>query len=284
MGNFAIMYMLFNRAIFTSLFAAIVGLLVAPPLEYDATEGASSCRIDHIVFQQGHCGACLAFASSVALGYRICLNDHVDFVPSPFRIFDCLAKSCSNGLSIPEVEGARMQGIGDLNATPARFGWGCRFTEESVASSWVGYFAYGETSMKTDIYLFGPSVTSIYVDPLFYLYTGRPDVYQLMHVRKKPPHIDSTHAVAIIGWGDQPEPHWVIQNSWGAEWGNAGRAKVPIESITSHHAWRSDSYFYGDLVLLCVWLVVTTLVAHTILTCLIRAGKHCGIGCCDVFS
>ena len=70
---------------------------------------------------------------------------------------------------------------------------------------------------------------------------------------------------------------------WGAEWGKVGRAKVPIESITSHHSWRSDRYFYGDLVLLCIWLVVSTLVAYAILNCLIHAGKRCGMSWCDVF-
>lgn len=276
------MFNFINRAVFSTLFAAIVGMLVAPPLEYDATEGASSCRIDNMVFQQGQCGACLAFASAIALGYRICLNDHIDFVPSPFRIFDCLAKSCTEGLTITDVEGARIQGIGDLNATPARFEWGCKFEEASVVSSWVGYFAYGETSMKTDIYLFGPAVTSIYVDPLFYMYRGTPDVYQLTHVKKRPPTHESTHAVAIIGWGDRPEPHWVIQNSWGADWGVVGRAKVPIESITTHHSWRSDQYFYGDLMVLCIWLVVSTTIMHLIFMCVIKTCKRLGVSWCDI--
>lgn len=241
-----------------------MSFFISVPLEFDSTNEAANCRIHSIVFQQGQCSACLAFASATALGYRLCLNEHIDFVPSPFRMFDCLAKNCDEGLSIDSVEGVRMRGLGDFNATPAVFGWGCQYSDTSPVSSWTGYFASGEMSMKTDIYLYGPSVTRIYADQLFYTYTGHPAVYPLTPVDQKP-ESESTHAVVITGWGVDPEPHWVIQNSWGAAWGISGRVKVPIAAINGQHAWRNEGYFRSDLILLCGWIVVSTVIAVVLL-------------------
>ena len=34
------------------------------------------------------------------------------------------------------------------------------------------------------------------------------------------------HALVIIGWGDDPVPHWIVHNSWGSDWGNNGKAKI----------------------------------------------------------
>ena len=258
------MFAWLNHMACSTVFAAIMGLFISVPLEFDATYEAQHCRIHGLVFQQGQCGACLAFASVTVLGYRMCLNERIDFVPSPFRLFDCLAKSCDEGLSIDKVEGVRMRGIGDINATPPVFGWGCKFAESRTMSAWTGYFASGEMSMKTDIYMFGPSVVRIYADPLFYRYAGYPVVYPLHHEKHKP-DLESTHAVAVVGWGVEPEPHWIIQNSWGAAWGVSGRAKVPIASIDSQHSWRNEGYFRSDLILLCGWVVISMTVSVVLL-------------------
>ena len=266
----------------TNVFAAAVGLFFSPPDVFDATEGASNCRVGHIIFQQGSCSACLAFASSAALGYRMCLNENQDFMPSPFRMFDCLAEDCEHGLTITSVEGVRMLGIGDINATPPIFGWGCEFKQDTAISDWVGYFAYGEASMKTDIYLFGPAVADIFVDPLFHMYRGLPDVFQMEHISRIPlKTINSLHAVVIVGWGTDPEPHWVIQNSWGVDWGRYGRAKIPITALTSHHSWRSDRYFWSDLTLLCGWMTAMAVLSTVFIHSMSCVGKCFGL---DLFT
>ena len=263
---------------FKNMFAAVVGVFLSPPDVFDATVGASGCRVSSIVFQQGYCSACLAFASSSVLGYRMCLNENQDFLPSPFRLFDCLASDCDQGLTIDHVEGARMQGVGDINATPPVFGWGCRYHGYTAVSDWIGYYAYGESSMKSDIYLFGPAVVNIFVDPILHFHRGVPEVYPLRHVNLIPlSQIHSLHAVVVVGWGVEPEPHWVIQNSWGAEWGTLGRAKVPIDSITMHHAWRSDRYFWSDLTMLCGWILITSMIGVFIVHMLGLAEKECTI-------
>ena len=36
--------------------------------------------------------------------------------------------------------------------------------------------------------------------------------------------------VKVIGWGDLNEkPHWIIENSWGTDWGMEGIAYVDMD-------------------------------------------------------
>jgi hypothetical protein len=41
------------------------------------------------------------------------------------------------------------------------------------------------------------------------------------------------HLIVILGWGSDPEPHWIIQNSWGTEWGERGRGKLAMNDVLS---------------------------------------------------
>ena len=47
------------------------------------------------------------------------------------------------------------------------------------------------------------------------------------------PKFSNTHAIKIIGWGKEKikkvfYKYWIIQNSWGEDWGENGYAKVFI--------------------------------------------------------
>ena len=235
-----------------------MGMFISTPDSFDARTGAEMCRVHDVIYQQGACSACLAFAASAVLGYRSCINSNIDYLPSPYRLFDCLANNCDEGLTMIKVETARIRGIGDINGTPHQFGWGCRYLdEEHPVSEWVSYAAHGKDSMKVDLYYHGPAVAHIYVDPLFYGFRGGYNVYPLRHIDTIPEEkVHSLHAVVVIGWGLEPEPHWVIQNSWGHHWGDNGVGKVAMHSISSHYGWKNDPYSLSDNVLVATWLSV----------------------------
>ena len=46
-------------------------------------------------------------------------------------------------------------------------------------------------------------------------------------IRELPNHAQTTHSVVLVGWGSENGlDYWVIRNSWGANWGDHGYAKI----------------------------------------------------------
>jgi cathepsin C len=89
---------------------------------------------------------------------------------------------------------------------------------------------FGEDDIKREIFKNGPviSTTQVHIDFLTYKsgsYSKGDEV----------PKFSQFQAVKIVGWGTESgteqEPnkgnkYWIIQNSWGPEWGDGGYAKV----------------------------------------------------------
>ena len=89
---------------------------------------------------------------------------------------------------------------------------------------------FGEEDIKREIFKNGPvvSTTQVYID--FLTYKG--GVYQK---GDEVARFSGFQALKIIGWGvesgSEMEPnkgnkYWIVQNSWGDDWGNEGYAKI----------------------------------------------------------
>jgi len=86
----------------------------------------------------------------------------------------------------------------------------------------------GEDAIKRDILKNGPVIVSmtIYVDFLTY----KSGIFKSNEYSTK---FSNTHAVKIVGWGKDGKKnslnkYWIIQNSWGEDWGENGFARVLI--------------------------------------------------------
>lgn len=81
-----------------------------------------------------------------------------------------------------------------------------------------------ETTIRRDIYHWGPVSTGFTVYEDFYSWDGT-GVYKWDGKSKSL----GGHAVAILGWGTDPKdgPYWIVRNSWGDSWGDAGYFKMP---------------------------------------------------------
>lgn len=78
---------------------------------------------------------------------------------------------------------------------------------------------FDNESVKYNIYLNGPCICS--TD--WYKYKIEDDV--LIFDKKQP--TNSSHAMVIYGWN---EKGWLIQNSWGKNWGNKGTCILPYDT------------------------------------------------------
>lgn len=86
-------------------------------------------------------------------------------------------------------------------------------------------------AMKKALCEHGPLAVAVYVSAAFQAYAG--GVFD-----EKITNQGINHGVTLVGWNDT-ERAWIIKNSWGAGWGNAGYMHIAWDSnnIGSGAAW-----------------------------------------------
>jgi len=79
--------------------------------------------------------------------------------------------------------------------------------------------------IKRDILNHGPAIGYLPAFRDFLVYKS--GIYKVIEGTSR---FQGGHAVKIIGWGttEGGESYWVIENSWGKDWGNKGYAHVAI--------------------------------------------------------
>jgi len=123
-----------------------------------------------------------------------------------------------------------------------------RAANHRYINSWYGNFNSSVEAIQQEIYHGGPVVLSFEPaeDFMFYsegVYRSAPvdtgnGKGQLRPLRK---HVDFDqewervdHAVVTIGWGEENgEKYWLIQNSWGPDWGEDGLFRIAMNEDES---------------------------------------------------
>eukprot|EP00747_Dinoflagellata_sp_TGD_P005526 gnl/TRDRNA2_/TRDRNA2_114261_c0_seq1.p1 gnl/TRDRNA2_/TRDRNA2_114261_c0~~gnl/TRDRNA2_/TRDRNA2_114261_c0_seq1.p1 ORF type:complete len:540 (+),score=91.81 gnl/TRDRNA2_/TRDRNA2_114261_c0_seq1:138-1757(+) len=95
-----------------------------------------------------------------------------------------------------------------------------------------GYYGAGdEEAMMKELHESGPLVVSMEPGPDFMYYGG--GVYKSDN--KLPLHAEWVrvdHSILLVGWGEETQKngkklkYWVVQNSWGADWGEQGFFRI----------------------------------------------------------
>lgn len=177
-------------------------LLSSPPLpaEYSAVPAHSGCRIFNTALSQGACGSCAAFAVATAAAMRLCLREAVDFIPSPYRLFDCGGADCGAGMSLHLAAAVALYGLGDIDDSPRAYGLPCDYRPERALAG----------VLRRPRTLFDPQ-----------------EIQRALHRHGPLPgivhHRSRRHAIVVVGWGRE---HWTVQNSWSEDWGDRGRANI----------------------------------------------------------
>ena len=210
----------------------------APPVEYDARDTLPG-QLQCVSFQpldQFGCDSCYAFGVVTSYSARVCVNNRNslgNIVISPQQIINCnggcggsdeisvfeslitrppveqwcdpydgvprpceSSPACHTSRTFPALAGA-LRVVG--NGSPAGLRW-----------------------MMLEIMRGGPgTLTLVVFNDLFGYVSG---VYTVSPGAT----YAGTHAVGVVGWGTDPAggPYWLIQNSWGAGFGEAGYFRI----------------------------------------------------------
>eukprot|EP01134_Creolimax_fragrantissima_P003918 CFRG3918T1 len=204
------------------------------PEHYDSRDKHGHCI--HAVRNQAKCGSCWAFGASEALSDRFCMAGQ-DVVLSPQYLVSCdpVDLGCSGGRLLTVWEYMRFHGLPSDKCDPYTSGDSevsgtcpskCKDNKEikwhKAASAYpiVTFFDSGPIAVKkmmAEIYKNGPIEAAYMVYQDFMSYKG--GVYRHM---KGP--LMGGHAIKIVGWGTDKigGDYWIVQNSWGPNWGLNG--------------------------------------------------------------
>ncbi|KAI4966673.1 hypothetical protein ZWY2020_037193 [Hordeum vulgare] len=219
------------------------------PKEFDARTRWSSCStIGNILADQGHCGACWAFAAVESLQDRFCIHLNMSVSLSVNDLLACCGflcgSGCNGGYPISAWRYFRRSGVVTEECDPYFDQTGCQHpgcepayptpkchrkckVENQVwkKNKHFSVNAYRVHSNPHDImaevYKNGPVEVAFTVYEDFAHYKS--GVYK--HITGG---VMGGHAVKLIGWGtsDAGEDYWLLANQWNRGWGDDGYFKI----------------------------------------------------------
>ena len=208
------------------LLFALSRIYPAPP-GFTTIPPSSDCLIFHYAPWQRNCGACAAFAISTLVAMHACLEDGEDFIPSPYRIFDCANGTCEAGVTFARAMSVVRFGVGDVRESSPVFGLSCELHRRRQKVPSITRITMNDPlEIKTALLFFGPLLGSmtnaVDRDPLTGAYRLLPNL--------STDNVDRLHAVVVVGW--DAADNWIVQNSWGEEWGDGlGRGRIAQEVL-----------------------------------------------------
>jgi hypothetical protein len=211
------------------------------PVNYDFRKTQPGCAYDS-VYDQGNCSSSYAIAAATSMSYRFCFSDPHTYKGlrlSPQQVISCDKKSrgCQGGGADRVFGYVARRGLYPESCVPfagdkkAECKTDCK--EEQKLKSLKHCAVGGEKSIKREIYNRGPLAALVYVKDDFLVYEG--GVYSPTDASKQQFGADAqplSQAVTIIGWGKADgKKYWLVQNTWGKEWGEEGYARIAVDTI-----------------------------------------------------
>jgi len=183
---------------------------------------------------QGSCGSCWAFGAATTMAYRlnIASNGKYNAVPSPQIGMSCAKGSgaCNGGWFSNFYNAMRDNNIpahwseaytGKPGSCPASSSKSIAYKAKNApGSTRTGPSITGVDAMMLEIKTNGPAGMAINAgDTAFQRYKSG--------VAQTSVQGSLSHAITVLGWGTMDGvKYWLVQNSWGAGWGDGGFMKI----------------------------------------------------------
>lgn len=207
------------------------------PKSYDFRVNWKDCAAP--IKNQQKCGSCWAFAGSTSLAMRFCVASKgaINVVLSPQDSISCDDGNwgCDGGNREYTWDYYKTTGIVSETCFPYSSGKGD--VEECVSKckngeEWKKYKVkdyqtiYGVNDIKNQLLTEGPVHTGFTVFEDFMQYKS--GIYQYTSGKYL-----GGHSVVIIGWGiENGIKYWIVQNSWGENWGENGYFRIKMKELS----------------------------------------------------
>ena len=207
------------------------------PESFDTRETYKECKLK-IMDQNKKCAGSYATAIASTFSEKICIeSQEKKLIPlSAQELLSCdtANKGCRGGYVNNALEYLVMRGISTEECLPYKGTFDAKCSEMCAEPMKLRpesfCVLFGDNDIKREIMKNGPVVSSmeVYTDFLTYktgVYSKGEDV----------PKFSGYHTIKIVGWGvedgseDEPNKgnkYWIIENSWGEDWGLNGYAKI----------------------------------------------------------
>jgi len=224
----------------------------ALPTSWDwrTTGGKDNKGVVTPVKNQGQCGSCWAFSTTGNIEGLWAMKGNTLTEFSEQLIVDC-SHGCSNEPPYGSVCNQGCEGGWQWNAFYDIVNWGGLETETEYPytaetglckmnkadfmapiknfTCLSGPNAASEEAMRAYVHQNGPVSIALDASMLQDYYSGIIDPF-FPNWECNPNQLD--HALLIVGWGQEPDwidemtPYWIVKNSWGSDWGDAGYFKI----------------------------------------------------------
>jgi C1A family cysteine protease len=201
------------------------------------------------VRNQGSCGSCWAFAATAALESATLIARNLpglDLNLAEQVLVSCGdAGNCGGGWigtasQFFEDEGLPRETCYPYTAANGSCSVACSQWEKKAFHlanwSYVTYSTPTVEALKNALYTYGPLVTTMDVYRDFYSY--RSGVYRVTSTE-----LLGGHAVLLVGY-DDPGGYFIVKNSWGTGWGEAGFFKIGYSELESAVGFGQYSILY----------------------------------------
>jgi cathepsin L len=171
------------------------------------------------VGDQKACGSCWDFATHGAFDFNYRITNGCCINSSEQDTLDCnpWGYSCSGGWWAFQYlidKGSAKETVYPYTAVKGK----CKTVARPYRAAAWGYVSSNPTpsvtELKQALCKHGPLAVAVYVNSAFQAYTG--GVFNACDSSG-----NVNHGITLIGWDDKKEA-WLIQNSWGASWGETG--------------------------------------------------------------